>query len=180
MQRATACAGEAGETAYLLEPVQYPGTVYIFGAGHVSQKLASLTALVGFQTVVLDDRRDYANDQRFPQADDIIVTEDMETCMKDITISGNSYLVIVTRGHAYDMAVLKQALRTDAGYIGMIASKRKRDLIYQYLRQSGIQEDELARVHSPIGIDIEAETPEEIAVSIVAELIQERARLVHG
>jgi xanthine dehydrogenase accessory factor len=168
-----------GETTYLIEPVQYPGTVYIFGAGHVSQKLASLTTLVGFQTVILDDRREYANEQRFPQADQIVVPEDMETCMQDIPISGNSYLVIVTRGHGQDMTVLKQALKTDAGYIGMIASKRKRDLIYQHLRQSGIREEELGRVHSPIGIDIAAETPEEIAVSIIAELIQERARLIH-
>ena len=169
-----------GETLYLIEPVHYPGTVYIFGAGHISQKLAQLTLLVDFQTVILDDREEYANEKRFPQADQIIVTENMNDCMKDLQISRNSYIVIVTRGHAYDMIVLAQALQTDAGYIGMIGSKRKRETIYKHLRQSGISEEALSRVHSPIGIDIEAETPEEIAVSIAGELIKVRAKLIYG
>jgi xanthine dehydrogenase accessory factor len=100
--------------------------------------------------------------------------------MKDLQISRNSFIVIVTRGHAYDMIVLAQALQTDAGYIGMIGSKRKRETIYKHLRQSGISEEALSRVHSPIGIDIEAETPEEIAVSIAGELIKVRAKLIYG
>ena len=169
-----------GKTSYQIEPVHCPGTVYIFGAGHVSQQLAQLTHLVNFQTIILDDREEYANEKRFPQADQIIVPENMEHCMKDLQISRNSYLVIVTRGHAYDMVVLAQALKTDAGYIGMIGSKRKRETIYQHLCQSGIREEALARVHSPIGIDIKAETPEEIAVSIAGELIQARARMIDG
>ncbi|MBP7737684.1 MAG: XdhC family protein [Spirochaetes bacterium] len=169
-----------GETEHLVEPVHYPGTVYIFGAGHISQKLAQLTHLVDFQTVVLDDREEYANGKRFPQAERIIVPENMGTCMRDLRITRNGYIVIVTRGHAYDMVVLEQALQTEAGYIGMIGSRKKREDIYRHLRQSGIREDALARVHSPIGIDIEAETPEEIAVSIAGELIQARARLIDG
>lgn len=169
---------ELGEIPYQIEPVHVPGTVYIFGAGHVSQRLASLTAFVDFQTIIVDDREEYANKERFPQADRIIVPESMENCMKDLPISGKSYIVIVTRGHAFDMAVLSQALQTDAGYIGMIGSKRKRETIYLHLRRSGIQEEALARVHCPIGIDIEAETPEEIAVSIAGELIQARARMI--
>ncbi len=169
---------ELGEISYRIEPVHVPGTVFIFGAGHVSQRLASLTAFVNFQTVILDDREEYANEERFPQASRIIVPASMENCMKDLPISGRSYIVILTRGHAFDMTLLSQALRTDAGYIGMIGSKRKRETIYQHLRRSGIQEEALARVHCPIGIDIEAETPEEIAVSIAGELIQARARLI--
>ncbi|TAL39300.1 MAG: XdhC/CoxI family protein [Spirochaetes bacterium] len=168
------------EASYLIEPVRLPGTVYIFGAGHVSQKLAYLTPFLDFQTVIVDDRKEYANEKRFPRADRIVVPETMENCMKDLRISRNSYLVIVTRGHAYDAAVLAQALETDAGYIGMIGSKRKRETIYNHLRRSGVQEAALARVHSPIGIDIEAETPEEIAVSIAGELIQKRAGLIDG
>jgi xanthine dehydrogenase accessory factor len=171
---------KSGETIYLMEPVHYPGKVYIFGAGHISQKLAYLTSFVDFQTAILDDRKEYANARRFPQADQILIPENMENCMKDLQISKSSYIVIVTRGHAYDMAVLAQALQTNAGYIGMIGSKRKRETIYQQLRQSGIQEEALARVHSPIGINIDAETPEEIAVSIVGELIQARVRLIDG
>jgi xanthine dehydrogenase accessory factor len=169
-----------GETHYLIEPVHYLGTVYIFGAGHVSQKLASLTSFVGFQTVVLDDRTQYANKDRFPAAGRIIVAEDMSDCMKNLSINKNSYIVIVTRGHAYDMVVLKQALQTNAGYIGMIGSKRKRDMIYEHLRQSGVSEEALSRVHAPIGTRIAAETPEEIAVSIVGELIAARSKLING
>ncbi|MBN1532018.1 MAG: XdhC family protein [Spirochaetes bacterium] len=169
-----------GEKTYQIEPVHLPGTVYIFGAGHVSQRLAHLTAYVGFQTVVLDDREEYANEKRFPQADRIVVPESMEGCMENLQISRNGYIVIVTRGHAYDMNVLAQALRTDAGYIGMIGSIKKRETIYQHLRRSGVGDAALARVHCPIGIDIDAETPEEIAVSIAGELIQARAGLIDG
>jgi xanthine dehydrogenase accessory factor len=169
-----------GETHYLIEPLHYLGTVYIFGAGHVSQKLASLASFVGFQTVVLDDRAQYANKDRFPDAGRIIVAEDMGDCIKDLPINKNSYIVIVTRGHAYDMVVLKQALQTDAGYIGMIGSKRKRDMIYEHLHQSGVSEEALSGVHAPIGTRIDAETPEEIAVSIVGELIAARAKLIDG
>ena len=169
-----------GQTHYLIEPVHYLGTVYIFGAGHVSQKLASLTSFVGFQTVVLDDRGEYANKDRFPDAGRVIVASDMGNCMKDLPINKSSYIVIVTRGHAYDMTILAQALQTDAGYIGMIGSRRKRDIIYEHLRQSGVSEEALNRVHSPIGTRINAETPEEIAVSIIGELISARAKLIDG
>lgn len=165
------------EATYLIEPLHNPGTVYIFGAGHVSQKLAHLAAFVDFRTVILDDREEYANAARFPQADQVLVPESMERCVRDLPISRNSYLVIVTRGHAFDLSVLSQALQTDAGYIGMIGSRKKRETVYRHLLQDGISEVCLARVHSPIGIEIASETPQEIAVSIVAELIQARARL---
>lgn len=171
---------EPGKTSYLIETLHPPGTVYLFGAGHISQKVARLTSLLNFHTVVLDDREEYANSERFPEADRIIVPESMEICMEHLSISRNSYLVIVTRGHLYDTAVLAQALRTDACYIGMIGSRKKRDAIYENLRRSGVAEEALARVHSPIGINIEAETPEELAVSIAGELVQVRARYING
>lgn len=108
------------------------------------------------------------------------IPESMDRCMRGPPVSENSCIVIATRGHAYDGTVLAQALRTDAGYIGMIGSRRKRDMICRQLRLSGAHEALLARVHPPIGTDIEAETPEEIAVSIIGELIQARARRING
>ncbi|CCO09207.1 XdhC family aldehyde oxidoreductase maturation factor [Desulforamulus hydrothermalis] len=160
---------------FLVEPVSTSGTVYIFGAGHVSQRLALLTSLVDFRTIVLDDRKEFANRDRFPTADEVIVLENFEQAFKNLDIDKDNYLVIVTRGHAHDKNVLAQALRTKACYIGMIGSKRKRDTIYRTLREEGHKDDDLKKVYSPIGLEIAAETPEEIAVSIVAELIRVRA-----
>ncbi|MEG6523750.1 XdhC family aldehyde oxidoreductase maturation factor [Desulfotomaculum sp. 1211_IL3151] len=160
---------------FLVEPISTYGTVYIFGAGHVSQKLAALTSLVDFRTIVLDDRSEFANRQRFTTADEVVVLAGFEQCLKDLTIDQDSYLVIVTRGHAFDKTVLAQALGTKARYIGMIGSKSKRNATYRALREEGFTEEDIKRVYSPIGLEIKAETPEEIAVSIVAELIQVRA-----
>lgn len=160
---------------FLVEPISAYGTVYIFGAGHVSQKLALLTSLVDFRTVVLDDRQEFANCERFATADEVLVIESFEQCFKNLKIEQDSYLVIVTRGHAFDKIVLAQALRTPARYIGMIGSKRKRDAIYNALREEGFTDKDIERVYSPIGLEIDAETPEEIAVSITAELIKIRA-----
>ncbi|HHW43613.1 MAG TPA: XdhC/CoxF family protein, partial [Desulfotomaculum sp.] len=168
-----------GDT-FLVEPVSSPHTVYLFGAGHVAQKVAWLASFVGFRTVVLDDREEFANRERFPRAEEIIVLDDFEHAMKDLPIGRDSYLVIVTRGHRYDLTVLAQALQTGAGYIGMIGSTGKREAIYRALREAGVTGEQLARVHSPIGLPIGAETPEEIAVSIVAELIKVRGELMNG
>ncbi|AEF94417.1 XshC-Cox1-family protein [Desulfotomaculum nigrificans CO-1-SRB] len=160
---------------YLVEPVSNGGTVYIFGAGHVSQKLAYLTTMVDFKTVVLDDREEFACKERFPAVDEIIVLESFEQAFNNLDIDRNSYIVIVTRGHAHDKTVLAQALNTSAGYIGMIGSKSKRNAIYKALKEEGFTDKDIARVFSPIGLEILAETPEEIAVSITAELIKVRA-----
>lgn len=160
---------------FFVEPTFSPGTVYLFGAGHVSRPVAELSHMVGFGTVVLDDRADFANEARFPNADRIIVIPSYENLFNGLDIDRDGYLVIVTRGHLHDKTVLEQSLRTKAGYIGMIGSKRKQRLVYDELLGKGFTEDDLNRVHSPIGIDISAETPEEIAVSIVAELIKARA-----
>lgn len=151
------------------------GSVYIFGAGHVSQALAQLTHLTGFYTIVLDDRDDYANLERFPFADEIFTPTPIDAAFSDLSIDEYSYIVIVTRGHLQDKVVLDAALKTPAVYIGMIGSKRKCSLIFEDLKKAGWAEDALARVNAPIGIPISAETPEEIAVSIVAEMIQRRA-----
>jgi len=157
----------------LLEPIFSEPTVYIFGAGHISQQLSPLAKRVHFKVVVIDDREIFANRERFPEADEVIVSE-FEKCFDRFSIDESSYIVIVTRGHLYDGSVLEQAVKTNARYIGMIGSKKKIRTLYQNLIEKGVPKETLDRVHAPIGIDINSETPEEIAVSIVAELIQVR------
>jgi xanthine dehydrogenase accessory factor len=124
---------------------------------------------------VIDDRPEFASQERFPAADRIQVAASFEGVVQTLPIDEDSYLVIVTRGHSHDKCVLSQALRTKAAYIGMIGSTRKVTETFKALSQEGFSADELARVHAPIGISIGAETPEEIAISIAAELIQVRA-----
>jgi xanthine dehydrogenase accessory factor len=157
----------------LLEPVFCEPTVYIFGGGHVSEQIAPLAKKVNFKVVVIDDREMFANRGRFPEADEVIVSE-FENCFERLNIDESSYLVIVTRGHLYDGIVLGQALESNARYVGMIGSRKKIGTLYQSLIEKGIAKELLRRVHAPIGIDINSETPEEIAVSIVAELIKVR------
>lgn len=164
-----------GKQRFLVEPLRQGGTVYIFGAGHVSQRIADLSENVGFRTVVLDDRADYANRERFPEPVEIMVIDSFRK-LPELYIDEDSYLVIVTRGHLYDKVVLEQVLRSGAGYIGMIGSRSKRDLTFEELVRQGFRKEELDRVYAPIGINIGAEAPEELAVSIVGELIMVRAR----
>ncbi len=166
------------EKRFFVEPTVLPGSVFLFGAGHVSRPVAEMAHMVDFRTVVLDDRPDFANADRFPNADGINVISSFHQAFDGLEIDRDSYLVIVTRGHLHDKTVLEQALKTKAGYIGMIGSKRKRDLIYRELLDKGFTSEDLGRVYAPIGLAIDAETPEEIAVSIVAELIQVRAGMV--
>lgn len=160
---------------FLVEPLCHQGVAYIFGAGHVGRSIAPLTRLVGFHTVVLDDRAEFASRERFESADQIRVLESFDRAFEDLDVNKDSYVVIVTRGHAYDKTVLAQALRSGAGYIGMIGSRRKRDAIYDALAKEGFSLLDLERVHCPVGLDIGAETPEEISVSIVGEMIRERS-----
>jgi len=157
----------------LLEPIFGEPTVYIFGAGHVSQQLAPLAKRVHFKVVVIDDREMFANRERFPEADEVVVSE-FEKCFDQLTIDDSSYIVIVTRGHLYDGFVLEKAVNTDARYIGMIGSKKKINTLYRRLMEKGVPKETLNRVCAPIGLDINSETPEEIAISIVAQLIQLR------
>ncbi len=164
-----------GGRNYVVEPSFVPGTIYMFGAGHVSQQVAPLARLVDFRIVVLDDRSEFANKDRFPTADDVRVLSSFQDCFSGIEIDEESYLVIVTRGHLHDKAVLEQALKTKAKYIGMIGSRRKRDRVYSELEMEGFTTDDFKRVHAPIGTNIGAETPEEIGISIIGELIQARS-----
>ena len=163
-----------GDIHVVIDPIRKIEILYCFGAGHVALATAHLAALAGFHIVVIDDRAEFANKERFPEADEVRVVDDFSNAMDGLPIDEDSYIVIVTRGHAFDRAVLKQSLKTKAGYIGMISSKRKRDTIYQALIAEGVSREALTRVHSPIGIPIGGETPVEISISIVAELISER------
>jgi hypothetical protein len=161
---------------FVIERCFVPSTIFIYGAGHVSQQVALLAEMVGFQTVVLDDRSEYANRDRFPKADSIKVLDSFEGCFAGLEPDGDSYVVIVTRGHSHDKTVLAQALQTGAGYIGMMGSRRKREELFKVLQQEGFDAGALERVHCPIGLDIKAATTGEIAVSIIAELLQTRAQ----
>ncbi|MFB3882765.1 MAG: XdhC family protein [Armatimonadota bacterium] len=156
-----------------LDPLIPPPTAFIFGAGHVAIPVAHLAGLVGFRVVVIDDRAEFANRERFPNADDVMVAS-VEDAFSGIAVDGNSYVVTITRGHAMDEEVVAHALRTPARYIGMIGSKRKVAGVLGRLRERGFTDADLSRVHAPIGLDINAETVEEIAVSIIAELIAVR------
>ena len=166
-----------GETL-LVEPFRSPETVFLFGAGHVSQQVAVMAAATGFQVVVLDDRPEFANRRRFPDADDVRVIDAFDKAFAQIKADRHAYVIIVTRGHLHDKVVLEQALGTRAAYIGMIGSRRKRDAIYQTLMDQGTPAEDLQRVFCPIGLNIGAQTPEEIALSIVAELVSVRSKVL--
>jgi len=167
---------DAEGVSIFVEPVRAADILYIFGAGHISTFLSPLAKRVGFGVVVIDDRAEFANKKRFPEADEIMVVP-LSQPFNRIVVTPSAYIAIITRGHIYDHAVLKEALKLKPAYIGMVGSRRKRELIYQALMKEGASKETLQKVHSPIGLSIGAETPEEIAVSIVAELIQERDRL---
>jgi xanthine dehydrogenase accessory factor len=157
------------------DPGQIAPTLYIFGGGHVARPTAHLAAMTGFNVVVLDDRPEFSAAERFPEAMETRTIASFETAFDNLPVNGSAYIIIVTRGHLHDRTVLAQALKTPAAYIGMIGSRRKRDTIYERLLEDGYTAADMDRVHSPIGLAIGADTPEEIAVSIVAEMIAVRA-----
>ncbi len=167
----------SGETL-IIEPL-WPGTtLYIFGGGHVGYSLANMAHHIDLPCVVVDDREEFANEIRFPHARSVHVVERFETCLDTLGLNENAYIVILTRGHLHDEVVLEQALKTPAPYIGMIGSRRKRNIIYAHLMARGVAQARLEEVYSPIGLDINSETPAEIAVSILAQIIQVKGAAV--
>ena len=168
-----------GNMDILVEPILAQPTLYIFGAGHVSFSISKIAKMVGFKVVVVDDRAEFANKNRFPEADEI-VAEDFSDIFSKLKINRSSYIVIVTRGHKFDEEVLEWAVRSEANYVGMIGSKKKKEDIFSSLQSKGISKELLEDVHAPIGMDIHAETPEEIAVSIMAEVIKSRRERGHA
>lgn len=160
--------------AYGVAPISAPIRLYVFGGGHVAQALTPLAASVGFEPIVLDDRAAFADPARFPQAQATICA-DFSDLSRSIALRPGDYAAIMTHGHASDEAVLVQVLSAPVSYVGMIGSRRKVAHTREMLRAQGFAPSDIERVHSPIGLPILAETPAEIAVSIVAELIRYRA-----
>jgi xanthine dehydrogenase accessory factor len=153
-----------------VEPILPIPQLYLFGAGHVANNVYKVARLAGFDVTVIDDREAYANPERFPDARDILA-DDFEAALKKLDPTESSYIVIATRGHRDDMRVLRWAVQTQARYVGMIGSKRKVITIYKELEKEGLPKHLFDKVMAPIGLEIGAVTPEEIAVAIVAELI---------
>lgn len=162
-----------GKVEIFIEPILAVPTNYIFGAGHISKFISKAATLAGFNTVVVDNRPQYANRERFPEAVEIH-SGTFESAFAKIVPNEFSYLVIVTRGHLEDQNVLRWAVNTRARFIGMIGSRFKKRTLFENLLEEGISQEQLNRVFSPVGIDINAILPEEIAISIVAQMIAVR------
>jgi xanthine dehydrogenase accessory factor len=167
-----------GTLEVFVEPILPQPVVYLFGGGHVSMAVAKAAFAAGFGIAVVDDRESFANKERFPMAQDIHTS--YEDAFAKIQPNVATYLIIVTRGHKEDMRVLAWAVRTDARYIGMIGSKRKVLSVYKALEEEGYKPEEFERVYAPMGLEIGALSPEEIAISIVAELIAVRRNALRG
>ena len=148
-------------------------TLLIAGAGHVAMPVAEIGHMCGFRVTVVDDREEMVSADRFPHASER-VGGDIVEALRAFPITPSTYIVIVTRGHALDEDALRVVIDSNAAYVGMIGSRRKVRVIFDHLREDGIEETLIERVHSPIGLDIGSETPAEIAVSILAELIRTR------
>ena len=161
-----------GTVEIFVEPILPQPMLYLFGGGHVSMAVAKAANAAGFAIGVVDDREAFANPQRFPAAQEVFTS--YEDAFAKIQPNASTYLVIVTRGHKEDMRVLAWAARTEARYVGMIGSKRKVLSVYKALEKEGYKPEEFERIYAPMGLEIGALSPEEIAISIVAELIAVR------
>ena len=166
-----------GQLDILVEPVLPVPRAYIFGAGHISKSLSQVATLAGFSTVVIDNRETFANRERFPEAAEVHAVE-YEELFPTLPINETSYIIIVTRGHRDDMRVLKLAIATPARYIAMIGSKRKVINVIRELEKEGLPRAAFDRIHAPMGLNIGAITPEEIAISVAAEMIAVRRNAV--
>ncbi|MBI4455928.1 MAG: XdhC family protein [Acidobacteria bacterium] len=162
-----------GTVEFFIEPILPDPQLVIFGAGHISHFISKVAKLAGFKVTVVDDRARYASRERFPEADEVLVCE-FDRIREQVRLHSNSYVIIVTRGHGHDQVVLEQVIDSPARFLGMVGSRRKSKIIFDYLRSRGISEELIARVESPVGVEIGSETPEEIAVSIVAHMIAVR------
>ena len=162
-----------GQMTVYIEPVEPAPQLYIIGAGHVGHQLGQVAGTVGFRIHVLDDREKFANADRFPAADEIIV-DSIPDWLHKAEIPASAYVVVVTRGHQHDLDALRSLAARDLRYIGLIGSKAKVKKIYDALVEEGMPVECLSRIHAPIGLDIGAISPEEIAISILAELIAAR------
>ena len=157
-----------------VEPIVRAGRVYLFGAGHVGRALAPVLHYIGFEVTVYDNRAELASPAHFPTAHEIIVG-DFRRIFDKVSLTADDYAVVMTPGHQADYEILEQVLRTPATYIGCIGSRKKVALTRERLAAAGFSQQDIDRVHAPIGLPILAETPEEIAISVAAEMIRHRA-----
>ncbi len=162
-----------GQLNIFVEPVTPQPRAFIFGGGHVSKSISKVANLAGFATVIVDDREAFANPERFPEADETYADE-YEAVFPKLPVTSTSYLIIVTRGHRDDMRVLRWAVGTPAKYIAMIGSKRKTISVIHELEKEGFPREAFEKIFAPMGLEIGAESPEEIAISVVAEMIAVR------
>jgi xanthine dehydrogenase accessory factor len=162
-----------GQLNVFVEPVLPVPRAFIFGAGHISKSLSKVATLAGFRTVIVDNRESFANRERFPEAGEIYA-EEYEEVFPRLSINETSYLIIVTRGHRDDMRVLKLAVATPARYISMIGSRRKVINVVRELEKEGVAREAFDRIFAPMGLDIGAISPEEIAIAVAAEMIAVR------
>jgi xanthine dehydrogenase accessory factor len=162
-----------GQLDVFVEPVIPSPRAIIFGAGHISKSLCKVASLAGFSTTIVDNRDSFANRERFPEADEIFA-EEYEDVFPKLSIHESTYLIIVTRGHRDDMRVLRWAATTPARYVAMIGSKRKVLSVVKELEKDGLSREQLDRIYAPMGLEIGAISPEEIAISVAAEMIAVR------
>jgi xanthine dehydrogenase accessory factor len=162
-----------GKVLVYIEPVVPEPRLVILGAGHVGKALATLARFAGFRVIVADDRPEFANRDTMPDAHEIVVHE-FERVFTKVPADQGTFIVVATRGHNHDLDAVKAALRTDAGYVGLLGSKRKKAILFKMLEQDGFSQEDTSRIIIPVGLTIGSVTPEEIAVSIMAQIIQHR------
>ena len=163
-----------GKVEIFFEVLPAPPKLIVVGCGHIAVPLAKLAKVLDFYVTVLDDRILFANRERFPDADDVRVG-DMAAMLKEMSITPSTYIVLITRGHKYDELCLREIIHSSAKYIGMIGSRRRIQACFQRFREEEkIADEVIQRVYAPIGLDIGTETPEEIALSIMAEIVKVR------
>lgn len=162
-----------GTLLVYIEPQVPEPRLVILGAGHVGKAVAKLARFSGFRITVMDDRSEFANREQVPDAHEVVVGDFTKAC-DNIEVNAGTFIVIATRGHNHDLDAVQAALRTEAGYIGLLGSRRKKALLRKALDEQGFVEEEIDRVIIPVGLDIGSVSPEEIAVSIMAQVIQKR------
>lgn len=162
-----------GEMEVFVDPIQPPATVLVVGAGHVGSAVAALAKWLGFRVVVADDRPEYATPESAPGADEYVIGP-LSSLPKQVPITSQTYVMLTTRGVAVDVEGLPSLLETPAAYIGIIGSRRRWEVAAQQLTEKGVPPEQLKRVTSPMGLELNAETPEEIALSMLAQIVMQR------
>jgi len=164
-----------GKLLVFIEPILPAPHLIILGAGHVGKALSAVAKFSGFRVTVVDDRGEFANRDNLPHANDVVVNE-FKDALSGIVTDFDSYIVIATRGHNHDLDAVKAALATEVRYVGLVGSKRKKTVLFRFLKEAGYPDYDSGRVITPVGLPIGSVTPEEIAISIMAQIIEQRRK----